>query len=242
MLWEIEMIGRGARPEKGIDKFFDSLEIAKVLSMDIPVALVIELPKRGSDPFLNDFSDILLCFPCSSCVHGYLYSIKDRRAQFKDLGKYGDGEEFYGKDEAVKRYQYVVSLGPFLHGPAKKSGIVQFRFQIQRVGFDVVEITISVDDDNRENEWVNIDYYGGTNEGDYYREEGKQHIAKLVRKNTENGFVWEPIEEKPEIKELPFVRGYMAEEEDRCCICGDKATVSSEGSDYCHRCAMLYAK
>jgi hypothetical protein len=29
---------------------------------------------------------------------------------------------------------------------------------------------------------------------------------------------------------------------DRCCICGKPATISSEGSSYCHRCAMLHAK
>jgi hypothetical protein len=32
------------------------------------------------------------------------------------------------------------------------------------------------------------------------------------------------------------------EEEDRCCICGKPATISSEGSSYCYRCAMLHAK
>lgn len=29
---------------------------------------------------------------------------------------------------------------------------------------------------------------------------------------------------------------------DKCCICGAKATISSEGGLYCHRCAMLHAK
>jgi len=216
MLWEIKMIEKGTLPEKGIDRFFDSLEIAKVLSMDIPVALVVELPRRGAtfERPTPDFADVLLCFPCHSCVHAYRYSLKDGRFQFKDLGKYGDGEEFSKvKDEMIKEYKYVVSLGPFLHHIPSKTGIVKFRFQVSNVGFDVVEVTIFFDDNQRENEWVNIDYYDGSNEGDYWRGERKQHIVKLVRKNTKNGYVWEPIEEKPDIEELPFVRGYMTEEE-----------------------------
>lgn len=213
MLWEIGLVERLAAPERGIYRIFESKEIAKVLAMDIPVCLIVELPKRGIDPSgFRDFSDVLLCFPCSSCIHAYLYSLKNGQWQFKDLGKYGDGEEFYGKDETVKRYRYVVSLKPFLHGTEKEVATIQFRFQIQRVGFDLVEITIGMNDDEREKEWVNIDYYDGANEGDYIRGEGKQHVAKLVRKNTKNGFVWEPLEEKPEVKELPFIRGYMSEE------------------------------
>jgi len=216
MVWEIEMSDKGALPERGVDRFFDSLEMAKVLSMDIPVALVVELPRRGTtfERPTPDFADVILCFPCPSCVHTYLYSLKDGMFQFKDLGKYGDGEEFSKiKDEMVKEYKYVVSLKPFLHHIENKTGIVKFRFQVSDVGFDVVEITIFFDDDHRENEWVSIDYYEGSNEGDYWRGEGKKHIAKLVRKNTKNGYVWEPIEEKPDIEELPFVRGYMTKEE-----------------------------
>jgi len=227
-LWPVEIIEKILRPERGIDRFFDSLEIVKVLSMDIPVALVVELPRRGRtfERPIPDFADIILCFPCHSCVHAYLYSVKDGRYQFKDLsvkdekyqfkdlGKYGDGEEYSKvKDEMVKEYKYVVSLKPFLHHIGNKTGIVKFRFQVSDVGFDVIEITIFFDDGHRENEWVNIDYCEGSNESDYWSGEGRQNIAKLMRRNTKNGFVWEPTEEKPEIEELPFIRGYMSQEE-----------------------------
>jgi hypothetical protein len=215
-LWPVEIIEKGLRPERGIDRFFDSLEIVKVLSMDIPVALVVELPRRGRtfETPIPDFADIILCFPCHSCVHAYLYSVKDGKYHFKDLGKYGNGEEHSKvKDKMIKEYKYVVSLRPFLHHIENKTGIVKFRFQISDIGFDVIEITIFFDDDNRENEWVNIDYCEGSNESDYWSGEGRKHIAKLVRKNTKNGYVWESVEEKPEIDELPFVRGYMSQEE-----------------------------
>jgi hypothetical protein len=210
-MWEIEMADKGAIGET--NKFLDSIEVAKVLSMDIPVALVVELPKReiiSIGPTVSDFSDIILCFPCFSCVHAYLYSVRDGEYRFKDLGKYGDGEKYSErKDKMVKEYKYVVSLRPFLIDIKNKTGIAKFRIQVSNVGFDVVEITIFIDDDHREREWISVDYYEGANESDYWEGKRKQHIAKLVRKDTQNGFVWEPIEKKPEIEELPFIRGYM---------------------------------
>lgn len=209
MLWSVGLTEKGEDKNKGIDKFLESTEIAKVLSMGIPVCLVVQLPFTGGS---EDNSDILLCFPCNDCVHAYIYTMENHRAEFTDLGKFGDGEESWGvKDEEIKRYQYVVSLGPFLYHLQKTSYVVQFRFQIQRVGHNVVEITVGRDEKG-EPQWVEINYYDCANQYWYSRGEGKQLIAKLVKKETKDRYIWIPMEEKPKIHELPFIQGYMTEE------------------------------
>jgi len=215
MLWHVGLIKKGSEPEKNLDRVFESLEIAKVLSMDIPVALVIELPKRGvtSNRPHPDFSDLLLCFPCSSCVHVYLYSLRDGKFQFKDLGKYSDGEEYCGKDEEVRQYKYAVRLTPFTYRmPEQALATIQFRFQIQQVGHNVVEITVGLSDTEREKEWIAVNYYDCSSDYWYNRGAGMQHIVTLERKQTTKGFVWKPTEEKPDIKELPFIQGYMTKD------------------------------
>jgi len=209
MLWPIGLIEKGEDKNKGVDKFFESLELAKVLSMEIPACLIVQLPRAGGT---EDNSDVLLCFPCNDCVHAYIYTMENHRANFIDLGKFGDGEKSWGiKDEKIKRYQYVVSLGPFLYHLPKTQYVVQFRFQIQRIGHNVLEITAGRDEKG-DPRWVEINYYDRTNEYWYSRGEGKQQIAKLVKKETKDGYIWIPTEEKSKIHELPFIQGYMTEE------------------------------
>jgi len=214
MLWDIGLTEKGEDSQRGIDKVFDSIEIAKVLSMKIPVCLVLQLSKQGGS---EDSSDALLCFPCNDCVHAYIYNIENSRHEFTDLGKFGDGEKDWDvKDENIKRYQYVVGLNPFLHNLAKNSYKVQFRFQIQRVGFTVLEITVEKDE-SKQKDLLSIDFYDCANEFHYSRGEGKQRIAILSRKETQNGFVWAPTfivptKQRNKNYQLPFIQGYMNQE------------------------------
>jgi len=60
-------------------------------------------------------------------------------------------------------------------------------------------------------------------------------MSKKITGRCEHKFEWNGKREE-------YVCSKCGDTTDPCCICGGPATISSEGSSYCHRCAMLHAK
>ena len=126
-------------------------EIIRALCMDIPVALVLRLPRTYED---IGYTDILIYFPESSHIiiydcnrYGYKYNIK----------KIIEIDDWQEESELIKKYQYAIQLSPFLQ--PNKEGTYSYFIPIATVGERILEIRLKYLDDDREKEWLEIWYY-----------------------------------------------------------------------------------
>jgi hypothetical protein len=142
-----------------------SEEIARILEMGIPAAIVVQLPRRGTGLAFNQaYTDILLYFPRRSQVIVYDATYNDpRRAIGLDMRSYGSYSGYTSldgtKEPEVKRYQYAVEFSPFLHlhsGNCPDKCLCAFHIKCDTM--DYVELLITYDHEGRSNETVTVNW------------------------------------------------------------------------------------
>lgn len=206
--------------------------------MDLPVAVVISLPKIGSFSPLShrSFTDILLYFPMPGQVMVFDYTIGDLRRVNKgaDIKYYGTFDvdpktsklnvpgriagiaidhgidiEHTPRKTKIKRYNYTVELSPFLTlHGAPCPNIVDAYFVINAMYSSKLIIKIDYNDNNRELEKITL-FFGGLFE--------KKTIA-VWQPNRSNYddieiYTWDSSSGYS-VRELPMIRGYFEETED----------------------------
>lgn len=193
-------------------------EIRRVLSMDIPAAVVVNLPSLGG-AFLPSKTNLLLYFPELYSVMIYEYNCLRGRIEYKYLGRYGDEPD--KPKELPDRYQYTVECIPFLtansDGRNKGNTIFSYFIHCAGVGSRSVEIRLLYTDTDRNREWIKLYWHDDT----LHRSEGEL-IAKWNQKlhrdneNESNSYlIWKTRRGKrlKEEESVPHIRGYHSEED-----------------------------
>lgn len=198
-------------------------EVARVLSMTVPVAVVLQLPRHSNPPFGQASTDLLLYFPTSSQVSVFEETVNDPRRTQKgcDIRYYGTFDAFPtdGKPRVklVTKYRYVLDFMPFLvlHGapcPSKSKAI--FKIECGDVGVSGIEVVVNYDNENREKESIELVWYDGGNESTAER----KHIATWYpsRSKDRSILTWatKPNEGAPWAEQLAWIKGYMEPEEE----------------------------
>lgn len=222
---------------------YGTSEISRVLSMGLPAAVVVKLPRMGRQVFLESSTDLLLYFPMPNQVRIFEYTIGDTRRhnQGCDIRYYGtyDASPEDGKPRKATcaRYNYVVELMPFLTLHSAKCPDKTETSIIIEHGYSngtQLEMFIAYDNDNREKESIELRWHSG------YNYPVKRVATWFPDMSPDNSILtWattdQDIDEKdtrldsffksigvknqkaiggtPWAKRLPFIRGYMSEDE-----------------------------
>jgi hypothetical protein len=192
---------------------YKSNEVLRTLSMDLPVAVVVHLPRSGLGH--GEGTDILLYFPQDGQAVIFDYTIGDAGLvkwfrPVRDAFPLVSGET---RKCSVKEYKYAVELCPFLilhHAPCPNKIIASFMIDCNSsAGVSGIEIRITYDNDHRENEKVELYWYDGGNEStaDFTK------IAEWTPQRTEKSLTWHSDQGVPFVSKLFGIRGYFTEEE-----------------------------
>lgn len=185
-------------------------EVESVLARDIPVAVVIQLPRHlQSDPFSRAFTDLLLYFPCSGRVMVFEYTLSHRC----DIKYCADIAVIPHEDIVVENYKYAAEISPFLilHGaPCPDQTWAHFKLPCGLGA--TVDISIRYDDRQRENESLEIVWKEHSSVGFTTLTTRSLGIWTPVR--TESMLIWKCNRGLPFLSKLYGIKGYFSEDDD----------------------------
>lgn len=188
--------------ERKDGKTFDCEEVSRVLSMDIPVALILEMPSIRSD---WGSSHILIYFPQSS--NAIIYDTMKKLNKFS-IKKIADINYYNEPRDPIKEYQYVISLAPFLK--PQRSGIYRYIIDFSICGSKYLEIVVYYKEDDRNDEKLEIWHYNDMAHRCKNPEKLGTWLPNRSIDQNENILVWE-IKEGIEIEKgmhIPHICGY----------------------------------
>jgi hypothetical protein len=221
-----------------------SHELRRPLDMDIPAAVVINLPRTGPQ-FMQASTDILLYFPKRGQTIIYDSTYNDRRRNIKglDIRSYGTFdsylEEGKPREAHIKRYQYSVEFMPYLKlhgGDCPDKCLCAFHIYCDCSTY--VELLINYDNDIRENETITLNWVENSSTKDvvkvatWYPERAVTKDDHILTWNTTKPTLVNAQEPRveavlhametmplkpymyPPAKNVPHIRGYHREDDE----------------------------
>jgi hypothetical protein len=194
---------------------YNSLEVQRVLSMCLPIAVVVKLPRMMETVETGQvFTDLLLYFPADGQVIIFDYTI----AKLCEIKFYATKDAFPNSNGTQRKvvindYKYAVELTPFaiLHS-SQCPNVAIGSFMIHcnaTAGVSGIEIRCHYNDRERDKEFVELFWFDGGNESTL--EFKKIAEWKPIRENKT--LLWESKQGSPFISELYHIDEYFAEDD-----------------------------